>query len=1024
MRYRTGPSDGRGRWRSCARELRRLCALAAALGMLGSAFADGPKIPVTDFQLTTWTERDGVPFKVWVMAQTRDGWLWLGGPSGLYRFDGVRFEKVAIASDEQTPFVTELFPDASGRLFIGKNPGGITALDGGKTESFDGPDVKGMGPVVEFAGDAHGTLYATTQSGIMRFADGHFSRFGTDPAGPLGTAQDIQVDNSGAVWVDTGTDLVKLSPGGALIKTVHLGKKVDHGLLRFNDGKVWAVDEAGLHALPDQGAGPPGFVPLLPKKSASYFFDRDGMFWSRLKNPTNEWHGTSVTGIDKLSANVTTGLADDQGNVWLATMEGKLMRLRRPAIKAVPDLTLGGTAPTFAIDDSGTVWLSAEESFISADAHVGGVWSIGTRIRHVQPEDIPDAKIVVRDRLGALWVAGRDRLWRRRGGRFEPMARLPAVAMRTGSARGLSPDCGGGLWISLDGMGLLRYDGKAWIKNGGIASLPAATPAVQTCDATGRLWIGYADGKLFRVDAEAGSAIDVGAGLQVGSITAILAGARHTLIAGQRGVAMLRDGRFTSILSGNKEAFDRVTGIAESKSGDIWLNNARVAAHIKASDLDSLDEASAAVRIPVETFDSGDGFPAPSYSLVPSAPSIAIGNDGKVWMVGFSHIAWLDTTKATRPTAALPVKISSLTAQGRKISAFEHAKLQPGTSSVQIDYAALDYSHPERLRFRYRLDGLDKAWVDADTRREAFYTNLGPGPYRFVVDVTDERGVWTNNTAAFDFEIAPTFRQSKLFMALCAAGALALLSLAYHFRIRQLASRQQRLLEERVAERGRIARELHDTLLQGTQALILDVHHAATLLRRGELSEQQLVATMERGDSVIAEGRNRIEDLRLHEDGQASLADSLSTLGEEQALGLPVKFVTAVEGAPCPLRADAFREAHRIGREAILNAFHHAQASTIALRIAYADREFALCVADDGKGVDPETLRSGARAGHWGLPGMWERSREIGATLDIRSPAGGGTEVDLRIPADVAYVRRKVPSRWRSGLRRSVPMWR
>ena len=347
--------------------------------------------------------------------------------------------------------------------------------------------------------------------------------------------------------------------------------------------------------------------------------------------------------------------------------------------------------------------------------------------------------------------------------------------------------------------------------------------------------------------------------------------------------------------------------------------------------------------------------------------------------------------------------VRALATDTERYELVEGVRLPPGTRNLHLDYTALDYTYPERLRFRYRLDGSDSDWVEAGTRRQAFYSNLGPGPYRFAVDVTDELGRWQDRATTVSFSIAPTFVQTRLFVVLCLLTAIALFGLLYRTRVRQLTARERILGETRLRERERIARELHDTLLQGTQALVYKVESAAKLSRNGTLPHDVLEQALAHADAVIAEGRDRIQELRIVQDAGPNLCTSLCQVGDALQRNHGGAFRAEIEGAVRRLTTVVHDEAYQIGREALLNAFQHARATSIECQLVFGDDAFRLRVRDDGVGFDSATLQSGARAGHWGLQGLRERAEAIGATCDVWSQVGAGTEVELRVPARLAY---------------------
>jgi signal transduction histidine kinase len=306
------------------------------------------------------------------------------------------------------------------------------------------------------------------------------------------------------------------------------------------------------------------------------------------------------------------------------------------------------------------------------------------------------------------------------------------------------------------------------------------------------------------------------------------------------------------------------------------------------------------------------------------------------------------------------------------------------------------------------LDGIDDNWQEAGTRRTAFYSNLGPGVFRFRVIACNNDGVWNETGASLNFSILPAWYQTVWFRSLCLAGFLALLWALYRFRLRQLAREYDVRLEERVGERTRIARELHDSLLQGVQGLMFRLQAVRNLLpERPDEAVEALEIALNRGDKAIAEGRDTVSDLRHSTIGNADMAQALTALGEELAAqndnGSVPSVRVLVEGKQRKLNPMLRDEIYRIGREALRNAFHHARAQKIEAEITYGDSEFLFHVRDDGIGIAPEVIDRGDRAGHWGLPGMRERAKSFGGKLEVWSEHGAGAEIELIVPAAIAY---------------------
>lgn len=329
-------------------------------------------------------------------------------------------------------------------------------------------------------------------------------------------------------------------------------------------------------------------------------------------------------------------------------------------------------------------------------------------------------------------------------------------------------------------------------------------------------------------------------------------------------------------------------------------------------------------------------------------------------------------------------------------------QLPERTTSLRIDYAAEGVAATDGVNFHYRLEGVDESWQDAGTRRQAFYTNLGSGAYRFQVMASGGHGSWGKAGATLDFSIRPTFFQTGWFHVLSWIAGFIFLWMMYLVRLRQMTLRLRARLEERYGERERIARELHDTLLQGVQGLILRFHALANrsadpLMR--ELIEQ----TLDHADTVLEEGRDRVRALRDLAHPVDDLAAGLTALGREMAEIHNVSFRVQQLRNSRELDPIVRDEIYQVGREALFNAFQHAAAHSIEVELAYDPRELRLRVRDSGKGIDAEVLRTGNRPGHWGLRGMRERAGKIAGTLDIWSREGSGTEVELRVPAATAY---------------------
>jgi signal transduction histidine kinase len=347
-------------------------------------------------------------------------------------------------------------------------------------------------------------------------------------------------------------------------------------------------------------------------------------------------------------------------------------------------------------------------------------------------------------------------------------------------------------------------------------------------------------------------------------------------------------------------------------------------------------------------------------------------------------------------------------------------ELPGNTVNLQIAYAGLSFSVPERVQFRYRLKGLDRDWQIAGTRRTAYYTKLAPGSYDFQVTASNNDGVWNEQGASIAFTIVPAWYQSPWFYVLCAALLISALALLYRVRVAQVRAQTHSRLQARLLERERIARELHDTLIQGFQGLILSFEAAMRRIPRGQAPREQMEETLGRADQVLAEGRERVRGLRESVVYKGDLRAALTDFAADLAALYPATCVVGVQGAERQLHPVALEDIYAIAREALGNAFRHSGAQRVEAEVAFGTDHLRIRIGDNGKGIDAEVLAKGSVPGHWGLPGMRERAKKLGAKLRVRSGPGTGTEVELEIPATVAYRSLHDDDSWWRRLRRRM----
>jgi signal transduction histidine kinase len=364
-----------------------------------------------------------------------------------------------------------------------------------------------------------------------------------------------------------------------------------------------------------------------------------------------------------------------------------------------------------------------------------------------------------------------------------------------------------------------------------------------------------------------------------------------------------------------------------------------------------------------------------------------------------------------RDQIAPQARIESVLAEGQRFPIGDHLVLPPHTTTITLQYAAVNARFPQNVRFRYKLSSVDTYWQDGGAYPQAIYANLGPGDYEFEVIAGDSDGVWSKQPAKLTFRIKRTFYQTRCFQILSiVTGILCVIAIVILQYRRMLATLRDRL-EVRHAERERIARELHDTLLQGIQGLILYFQAIAEHIPPGDPLRAQIDHALDRADNVLVEGRDRVRDLRVSDRTTKDLVVAFGSLGDVLAQQWPVRFKVMSAGDHREIDVAIQEEVYLVGREAVLNAFRHAEAEDIEVELAFDAKQFRLCVRDNGVGIDPQILEAGRRPGHWGLVGMRERASCIGGVLKIWARAGTGTEIELIVPATIAYAQAHRP-RW------------
>jgi len=965
---------------------------------------------IAQFAHTAWGPKEGAPSAITALAQSVDGYLWLGNHDGLYRFDGVVFERYQPQAGGPLPVgtVSSLLALPNGDLWIAFQPGAASLLRNGNATNYTVHEGVPNGTIWSFARDRDGTIWAATSGGLVRLEGDRWKEVGEDWSFPGKSARAVFLDREGTLWVSTEDTLVFLPPGVKRFQPtgIRVGKVTR--IAQAASGKLWMAETTrSVRPIPLSDKRLPPDETEVQVGSQGILFDSEGALWitslgdglrrspapELLRGRIKEFSAAveSFTAKDGLSDDVVSPILQDrEENIWVGTNNG-LDRFRKTNLVPVV-FPFKPHQPTWVSGDAGDVW----------------VYDLGVMIRvHGGRADrshqfLSEVRSAYRNPTGTIWWLCDDAVYRYEAGNYTRIALPTSFPKRDLAETPLATEDGSGaLWLSAEREGVFYRENRVWHRLEAASEFAKLTPRTAFTDWMGRAWFGYEGGTIILLKDENIQRVFPADDSPVGSVRAIEGQGRHTWVGGELGLAFFDGSHFRRVVPANAETFGRVIGVEETSNGSLWLAGSKGVIEIAATEVQQV-LSDASYRVKYRIFDSFDGLPG----ILTRAP--IQGTDGKLWFSGTGGIVWIDPANISTNALPPPALIRSVRANGRQAGSLTNLVLAPRTTDLQIGYTALSLSVPEKVRFRYKLEEVDKDWRDAGNRREAFYTRLGPGKYHFRVIACNNDGVWNEEGAHLDFNIAPAWYQTLWFQTLMALAGIGLIWLLYRLRLRQICARADLRYAERLEERMRIARELHDTLLQSFQGSLLVMQSARNLLsRRPEQAEKTLDDAISTAAGAIGEGRDAIQGLRSSTTVTNDLACAIRTLGQELAVGESnpnaAEFHVEVEGTPRDLHPILRDEVYRIAGEAVRNAFKHAQAQRIEVEIRYDKRQFRLRVRDNGKGIDPKLLNTDGRAGHYGLPGMRERAKLMGGKLAAWSELDSGTEVELRIPASRAY---------------------
>jgi ligand-binding sensor domain-containing protein/signal transduction histidine kinase len=950
-----------------------------------------PNRSLSEFGNQVWLTENGLPQNtVQAILQTRDGYLWIGTQEGLARFNGTSF---VIFDKSNTPQlksndIRALLEDRSGTLWISTSYG-LVRMQGGKFSSFttaEGLPDNSVGPLAQ---DADGSVWIATAAGLVRYVNNSLFRLNELD---LDNIQTLFQDNSGVLWIGTADGVTSVRDG-KIFNSKPVGELAGRSvsaIAQDKTGRLWFGTNTGLMSFDNDRVLTLTVRNGLPDDHVNYVAaDREGSVWigtsaglARLKTDGS----LAVTVAEGLSSNLILSVCEDrEGSLWIGTESGGLNVLRNKkftTFSTKQGLT-SDLVKTIYQDSRGAVWIGTN----------GGGLNVldNGKFKAYSSKDGLASNVVLSlfgDDKGSLWIGTPDGLSQFKDGRFKTFT--VAEGLSSDFVRSIYVDRSGNVWAGTrSGLNKIQdgvftiYTTRDGLANDFIGAIFE--------DSTGGLWIGTRAGLSYLKDGRFTN-FTTKDGLSSDVVTSLHQDRNGDIWIGTNGGGLnrLRAGRFVSYTTRNGLLDDVIYRILEDGEQNLWLSSPKGVFKISLRELNEFADGRSQ-HLNATSYGTSDGMLTRECSGG-GYPAAWRGNDGRLWFSTVKGIAMIDPARVQFNSQPPAVAIEQVRVDDQPISLDNGVRLPPGTTRLDFYFAAMSFVAPDKVRFKYKLEGFDPDWIDGGTRRAAFYTNLRPGNYTFRVIASNNDGVWTEQGAAFQFYLRPRFYQTYWFYGLLIVGLALVAWQLYQFRVRRIRAQFAAVL----AERTRIAREIHDNLAQEMLGISVQLEVLARTMPPGaEVAKSHLdrVRTLVRHG--IAEARRYVWDLRSQALESADLPKALSETARRLTAPTTIEAQVQVGGTFRPLAGVVEENLLRIGQEAINNAVKHAQPKHILVNLTFDTSKVQLSVRDDGRGFDEASVESN---GHFGLVGMRERAKQIGANLRVNSTLGTGTEVVVEVP--------------------------
>jgi ligand-binding sensor domain-containing protein/signal transduction histidine kinase len=958
---------------------------------------------MAQYRADQWGAEQGFPGgAAYAITQTADGYLWIGTENGLVRFDGLNFRLINVGTSSSDPIgpVLGLAADAEGNLWLRlERPRLLRYRDGTFQEALPDHSRPEDGITAMCRGNHGQVLFSGHVNDVLRYSHGTFAPLVPKTETSRALVISIAETPDGKVWMGTReTGLVSLSEGRISSVVEGLPDRKINCLLPFSDREVWIGTDNGIVRWTGSNLASSGVPAALNHTQVlAMLKDRESNVWvgtSRGLYRINSRGLLSPEKRDNLPTGPVTALYEDrEGNLLVGGAQG----IERFRDNAFLTYSLSGGLPSsrpgaLYADAEGRTWFAPEEG--------GLYWLKDAQIERVTNAGLSkDVVYSIAGGDGEIWVGrqqnGLTRL-RRKGSLFTGGAYTHINGLAQNSVYAVHRSRDGTVWAGTLSGGVSRFANGRFTTYTTVNGLASNTVSTIEEGTDGTMFFGTPNG-LSALSHGSWRVYTVSDGLPPGGVNCLLADSKAVLWIGTtKGLAFLKSGSVQVPRAMPESLYEETFGIAEDRTGYLWIAASNHVVRVKPEALLQGVMAEADVR------DYGPADGLLGTELVKRHRSVIRDPLGRIWFSMNHGISVVDPARLARDAVSVPIHIEAVSADGRQVDLRSSIRIPAVRQRVTFSYAGVSLSAPERVKFRYMLDGFDHRWSEPVSAHDAVYTNLSPGSYRFRVIASNAHGVWNSKQATIGFAIEPALWQRWWFRILCTAtfllGALAL----FRHRMHRMTAQLNLRFEERLAERTRIAQELHDTLLQGFLSASMQLHVAVERLPAESPATPAFNHVLQLMGQVIDEGRNVIRGLRSS-DSSLHLERAFSRIPHELSLQDEIGFHVIVEGRPRPLHPLISDEVYHIGREAAVNAFRHSRAKSVEVELEYARHRLRMLVRDNGCGIDPVVLRSNQN-GHRGLSDMRERAERIGCRLSVWSSSSAGTEVELSVPGHVAFL--------------------